>query len=463
MSSVAVIGGGITGLAAARGLGGASADVHVTLLEREPRLGGKILTEHADGITYEAGPDAFVARDPAIMQLCSDLGLGEDLIPPAVFGAHIWSGGKLKELPAGWAFGLPASTGALLSSRLLPLDTKIRALWDLAAPGKLTGDDISIGDLVRRRFGGQILERVVDPVFAGSRAGTVDDISLAAASPPLDAVARSASSITRGLGKARREGKVPQGPPPFLGLAGGMQGLVERINNSMSGVTVMTGTAAERVETSGRDYQVHLDNGSTLDADAVVIATPAFDAAGLLESVDPETARQLYRIQYASSAVAVLVYEGSHDKIPKTGSGFLVPSKDHKVLSACTWFSKKWPTAVPGDDRLVLRCFVGRSGREASLALDDASLLSLIDVEVRDALKLTVALQTSRLYRWDRGLPHYRVGHLQLIEKIDAALAAAPGIALAGAAYRGSGLPDCVRQGEAAAARILNFLTSPGG
>jgi oxygen-dependent protoporphyrinogen oxidase len=462
MSSVAVIGGGITGLAAARALAGASGDVHVTLLEREPRLGGKILTEHADGITYEAGPDAFVARDPAIMRLCSDLGLGEELIPPAIFGAHIWSGGKLKELPSGWAFGLPASAGALISSRLLPLDTKIRALWDLAAPGKLTSDDISIGDLVRRRFGGQILERVVDPVLAGSRAGTVDDISLAAASPQLDAVARSTASITRGLGKARREGKVPQGPPPFFGVAGGMQGLVDRMKHSMPGVTLMTGTAATRVEGSGPGYQIHLDDGSTIGADAAVIATPAFEAAGLLESVDPETARQLYRIQYASSAVAVLVYEGGHDKIPETGSGFLVPSKDHKVLSACTWFSKKWPTAAL-DDRLVLRCFVGRSGRDAALALDDASLLGLIDVEVRDALKLTTALQSSRLYRWDRGLPHYRVGHLQLIEKIDAALAAAPGIALAGAGYHGSGLPDCVRQGEAAAERVLGFLTGPGG
>jgi oxygen-dependent protoporphyrinogen oxidase len=437
--------------------------VHVTLLEREPRLGGKILTEHADGITYEAGPDAFVARDPAIMRLCSDLSLGEDLLPPAVFGTHIWSGGKMKELPAGWAFGLPASAGALLSSRLLPLDTKIRALWDLAAPGKLTGDDISIGDLVRRRFGGQILERVVDPVLAGSRAGTVDDISLAAASPPLDAVARSSSSITRGLGRARREGKVPQGPPPFLGVAGGMQALVERMKSSMPGVSLMTGTAATRVEASGAGYRIFLDDGSPLDVDATVIATPAFEAAALLEPVDPEAARQLYRIQYASSAVAVLVYDGGRDRIPATGSGFLVPSKDHKVLSACTWFSKKWPAAAPHDDRLVLRCFVGRSGRDVALALDDDDLLGLIDAEVRDALKLTVGLQSSRLYRWDRGLPHYRVGHLQLVDKIDAALATAPGIALAGAAYRGSGMPDCVRQGEAAAARVLNFLTSPGG
>ncbi|MEA2508820.1 MAG: protoporphyrinogen/coproporphyrinogen oxidase [Actinomycetota bacterium] len=464
MSAVVVIGGGITGLAAAHALVTQRTGVEVTLLERAPRVGGKILTERHDGITYEAGPDAFVARDPAIMQLCTDLELRDSLIPPSVFGAHIWSGGKMKALPPDWSFGLPTGAASLLGSDLLPVASRLRALWDLILPGKLQGEDISVGDLVRRRVGGQLLERVVDPLLAGSRAGNADDISVGAAMPQLDAIARSSSSLIRGLGGARKDSTLPEGPPPFLGIPGGMQHLVDALAGSLTGATVRTGAGAASIEpspTSG--YSVHLEDGARVRAQGVIIATPAYAAAALLESLDPEAARQLYRIQYASSAVAVLVYPGSNDKVPPTGSGFLVPSRDHKVLSACTWYSKKWPAAAAAAGRLVLRCFVGRSGRDASLALDDGNLISLIDGEIKEALGITEKLEGWKLYRWDRGLPHYRVGHRQLVEKVDAALAAHRGIAVAGAGYRGSGLPDCVRQGQEAALRIVDLLADADG
>jgi oxygen-dependent protoporphyrinogen oxidase len=464
VSAVVVIGGGITGLAAAHALANRRTDVEVTLLEREPRLGGKILTEQHDGITYEAGPDAFVARDPAILQLCTDLELRDSLIPPSVFGAHIWGGGKMRALPPGWSFGLPTSTASLLGSDLLPLASRLRALGDLILPGKLTGEDISVGDLIRRRVGGQLLERVVDPLLAGSRAGNAGDISLGSAMPQLDAIARGSSSVIRGLGRARRQGALPEGPPPFLGIPGGMQRLVDGLAGSLTGATLRTGAGAASIERSPTGgYAIHLEDGAMLNAQGVIIATPAYAAAALLESLDPEAARQLYRIQYASSAVAVLVYPGGNDTIPPTGSGFLVPSRDHKVLSACTWYSKKWPEAAGPAERLVLRCFVGRSGRDASLALDDGDLISLIDGEIKEALGITEKLEGWKLYRWDRGLPHYRVGHSQLVEKIDAALAAHQGIAVAGAGYRGSGLPDCVRQGREAAVRIVDLLTDADG
>jgi protoporphyrinogen/coproporphyrinogen III oxidase len=458
VSSVAVIGGGIAGLAAAHALVTKSPSLDVTLIEREPRLGGKILTEHDDGMTLEAGPDAFVARDPQIMQLCDDLGLHDSLIPPRVFGAHIWSTGEMSPLPADWAFGLPPSSSSLLRSNLLPVGSRLRALWDVVAPGTLTGDDISVGDLIRRRLGGELLERVVDPLLAGSRAGDADDISLAAAMPQLDAIARSSSSLIRGVGRARRDGTLPEGPPPFLGISGGMQRMVERLGAALTAASVRLGVGAASIESAPAGYLIHLDDRSTVEARGVIVATPAFHAASILESLDAEAARHLYRIQYASSAVAVLVYPDGDEVIPHNGSGFLVPSRDHKVLSAGTWYSKKWPDAT-GPGRLVLRCFVGRSGREAALALEDDELVSLIDGEIKEALGVPANLETWRLYRWDRGLPHYRVGHRQLVEQIEAALAAHPGLEVAGAAYRGSGLPDCVRQGQSAAARVAELIT----
>ncbi|MEA2505453.1 MAG: protoporphyrinogen/coproporphyrinogen oxidase [Actinomycetota bacterium] len=454
-----MVGGGVTGLAAAHALG-RGGGIAVTLLERDDRVGGKVLTEHRDGVTFEAGADAFVAREAAILQLCDDLRLRSDLIAPDIFGAHIWTRDGMKRLPSDWAFGLPTTVSGLMGNDLVPLRARLRALGDLALPGRVAGEDISVGELVRRRFGGELLEQVVDPLLAGSRAGTADDISLAAAMPPLDAVARSSASIMRGLGAARREGKLSQGPPPFLGLPGGMQDFVDRLTESLQPATVRTGTEARHINPSGTGYEIELGNGEMVPADAVIVATPSFVAAELLEAHNPEAARHLYRIQYASAAVAILVYDGGSESLPASGSGFLVSSRDHRVLSACTWYSKKWAGTAPGDGRLVLRCFVGRAGREASLALDDEDLVGLMDAEVREAIGLEAPLVTWKVFRWDRGLPHYRVGHLRLLEQVDTAMASQPGIALAGAAYRGSGLPDCVRQGEEAAVRAINFVSS---
>jgi oxygen-dependent protoporphyrinogen oxidase len=278
--------------------------------------------------------------------------------------------------------------------------------------------------------------------------------------PSLDAVARSSASVMRGLASARREGKLPQGPPPFLGLPGGMQGFVDRLTESLQPATIRTGAEVGRIIPSAAGYEIQLGNDESVPADAVIVATPSFVAAQLLEALNPEAARHLYRIQYASVAVAVLIYHGGSDALPASGSGFLVPSRDRRVLSACTWYSKKWGRSAPADGRLVLRCFVGRSGRDASLALDDEDLIGLIDAEVRAAIGLEDALGTWKVFRWDRGLPHYSVGHLRLLEQVDAAMAPHPGIVLAGAAYRGSGLPDCVRQGEEAAACAVNFVSS---
>jgi oxygen-dependent protoporphyrinogen oxidase len=242
-----------------------------------------------------------------------------------------------------------------------------------------------------------------------------------------------------------------------------MNKLVDRLADSLHRVDLRLGSAALRIDRTRDGYLVHLERGGSLATDAVIVAIPAFAAAQLLEGMSPEAARDLLRIQYASSAVAVLVYDGGVGSVPTSGSGFLVPSRERRALSACTWFTKKWPAASPVDGRLVLRCFVGRAGRDVSLERDDEDLIGVIDAEVRHALKLTSQLQTYKLYRWERGLPHYRVGHVKLVEQIGAALAEHPGLELAGAAYRGSGLPDCVRQGRQAAAAAMNFITGSRG
>jgi oxygen-dependent protoporphyrinogen oxidase len=243
-----------------------------------------------------------------------------------------------------------------------------------------------------------------------------------------------------------------------------MQQLVDELRSSLTSVDLRIGAEAARIETSQqRRYRVGITNGEAVHADAVIVGAPAFAAAELLTSLAPDTARSLAGIRYASSAVAVLVYDGGDVAIPGYGSGFLVPSGDHRVLSACTWFSKKWPHASARKERLVLRCFVGRAGDESILALDDDGLVDLIDNEVREALDMQSSLESWKLYRWNRGLPIYRVGHLRMLEELEASLERHPGIELAGAGYRGSGIPDCVRQGKEAAGRVLDLVTTMHG
>jgi oxygen-dependent protoporphyrinogen oxidase len=449
----AVVGGGIAGLVAARELGAAGAPV--VLFEASERLGGKIRTDALEGLRVEAGPDSFVAREPAAKNLSVDLALGEELVEPAAFGAHVWIGGRLRPIPPSFVLGLPTDPLGLLRSRLLTPVGMLRALGDLVLPGRLRGPDVSVGSLVRRRFGSEVLDRLVDPILAGTRAGRADDMSLAAAAPPIDAAARRGRSVLVGLLRERRAAGGESGPPSFLGLRSGMERLVERLGAELSGtVDLRTATEVEGVATSDGFYRLQHSGGEE-DARAVVVATPAYAAARLLASLSPEASRELGSIPYASVGIVNLLYPPEAVRLPRAGSGILVPSSEGRLLAGCTWTSRKWPHLAPPDGGSLIRCFVGRGGEEPSLELEDAGLVERLHGELVAALGLRAAPRAWRVTRWVRGIPQYAVGHSDRMDLVEAALARWPGIALAGAAYRGSGLTECIAQGQAAARRVL--------
>lgn len=449
-ASVAVIGGGITGLVTAYALRDRA---HVALFESSERLGGKIRTERLDGAIVELGPDSFLPRDEVPLELCRAFGLGNDLVEPADFGAWLWVSGKLVRLPEGFVLGLPAAPLSILRSRVLSPAGALRASMDLFLPGPLRGPDVSVASFIRRRFGSQVLERLVDPLLAGTRAGDVETMSLAAAAMPVDDIARRHRSVTLGLRRAARAQQ--GGPPRFFGLREGMSSLVDALEGALENVDVIRSAPVEGLAREGDRYRISAAGGSVI-ADRVVVAVPAHAAARLLAGAAPGAASDLERISYASVAVANLIYPPGAASIPEQGSGFLVPRSENRTIAACTWFSKKWPHASPDDGRIVLRCFAGRSAGEPALSVDDDPLLASMRADVEEALHITAEPSSSRLIRWDRAIPQLEVGHLALIDDIERSLRReAPGVVVAGAGYRGTGIPDCIAQAYAAAEGVL--------
>lgn len=441
--SVVVVGGGITGLVAARRLAQAGEDV--VLLEAAPRLGGKIITHHLGDVIVEGGPDWFVTRAPHALALCGALGLSEDLVAPAASGTLVVRGGKLRPFPSGFVRGVPTSARAALSGGFLSPLGAVRVLGDYILPGPLQGPDTSIGTLVRRRMGNQVLERLVDPMLAASRSGGPDDVSLAAGAPELDAAARSSRSIMRGL---RRRADAP-GTWPFLGLRGGFARLVAAVAGDLGNAEVGTSAPVERVDAAGAGWKVTHSGGEVVAARAVVLTVPAPTAGELLSGPAPAAARRLAEVVYEPAAVVGLVYPPGTAPAPSGASGVLVPRSERRTVTACAWFSAKWPHSTPPDGPDVVRAFVG--GPAALLPEDE--LVGRVSAEVADLTGAPARPDAVVVARWEDALPVLGVGHLDLVDEARAALP--PGLAVAGAGYHGSGLPDCVRQGEEAAEAVL--------
>lgn len=451
-----MVGGGITGLVAARALV-RDQGVDALVLEASGRLGGKVRTDELAGWPIELGPDSFLARDACGVELCRALGLEHELVRPAEFGAQLWARGAMRPLPDGFFLGLPSSPWALLRARVLSPAGAARALGDLVLPGSVRGGDVSIGSLVRHRFGDEVLERLVDPILAGTRAGTPDLMSLEAAAPEIDSIARSHRSVMLGLAHARRSGRLSGGPPDFVAPRRGMQALIDRLHDDIdSRVEVVTGVSVTGIQAGGNG-EVVLDcgDGEARVADGVVLAVPTHEAAAVVAGLSPQAATALRGISCASVAIVNLLYDPGVVTLPARGSGMLVPRKEGRTLTGCTWFSRKWPHRRPPDGGSLIRGFIGRAGEDPSLRLDDEALVRRVHAELRLALGVPTGPRAAKVTRWPRAIPQYEVGHNRRVQTIEDSLARRAPVVVAGAGYRGSGLPDCIRQGGEAAARVV--------
>jgi oxygen-dependent protoporphyrinogen oxidase len=462
---VVIIGGGISGLVAAYRLQQARNDsLRVTLLEASDRLGGKILTDRFDGLTIEGGPDSFLSSKPAALNLCEDLAVSDRLIGTTESGGgtYILSHGRLEPLPEGITMLVPTRLRPLLRSRLLTLRGKLRMGLDFAIPRRRDDGDESVGHFVRRRLGPDAFERMAQPLLSGIYAGDAEQLSLLATFPRLRDTERRYGSLTRGMLAQRRQARQTASNGPrrsaFMSLQGGTAELTDALVMALEQIDLRTSTAANRIEQAvdGR-FAVVTASGDRIDADALILATPAYASADLLRTFDPWLADLLNRIPYVSTATITLGYRTADLNPQSAGRGFVIPLVENRELTAVTWATNKFAGRAP-DGIALVRGFVGRAGREAVVDLPDNELLALMRRELREILGLDAEPVVARVYRWRRALPQYVLGHLDLMRQIDQRLEALPGIQLCGSAYRGVGIPDCIESGQAAAARTLANL-----
>lgn len=474
---VAVVGGGITGLALAYRLRTrlAATCVEVTLLEASDTPGGKVFTFHEEGYTLEGGPDSFLTRKPQTLALVQELGLADDLVetPPAHRRSFLYVDGRLVHPPKGLVMGVPTDLESLFASPVVSRAGKVRALQDLVLPRLLReGEDTSIGEFLTRRLGREIVTRLAEPILSGVYAGSADELSLDATAPQLREAERRRRSLIQGLkppttGRAAAQvqgGTAPAPPALFATLGSGLDRLVAALVTALgdAGVAVRTG-AQGRVTALARGvrpdgtplYQLRTQAGEPVEADAVVLTVPAPDAAVLLQDVAPEASAELGAVRYVDVALVGLGYRNEDVDLPP-GSGFVVPRDQDLPITATTWLSQKWPgTAPPG--HTLLRVYLGRSGEAPVLTHSDEGLVEL----ARDSVRRTVGERGAptyvRVVRVPRGLPQYTVGHLTRLANTEHALAAVPGLWVTGAAFRGVGLPDCIRQAEETADQVAAF------
>jgi oxygen-dependent protoporphyrinogen oxidase len=449
-----VVGGGITGLAAAHALRRDRPDHEVVLLEADARLGGKIRTSSFAGREVDAAADAFLARVPEAVDLCRQLGLSDDLVTPASRTAYVFTRRRLHQFPAGLVLGVPTDLDALASSGVVSAAAVERAAHDLESDEPPWAGDESVGALVRRRVGDEVYETLVAPLLSGVYAGDADSLSVETVAPQFVRAVQEHGSLIRGL-RAQSAAASPDAPV-FAGLRHGTQSLVDALERTITqtGVQVRRSTRVERVERGANGLEVRTAHGDVISASAVVITTPDPVTARLLASAAPDVARDLAQVVYASVVLVNLAFPPSSFRSVIDGTGFLVPATEPLLLTACSWASNKWHHLA--GDPVILRASAGRARDPRAFELDDAALVEQLVADLHTTMPLTGAPLDVQVNRWPDALPQFTPGHGRRVAAWRERLAdSLPGVVLAGAGIEGLGIPACIRQAEAATRAVL--------
>ncbi|MCT9091011.1 protoporphyrinogen oxidase [Streptomyces sp. ASQP_92] len=451
--SVIVIGGGISGLAAAWELRGRA---EVTVLESDAQVGGKLRTGTLAGVAVDEGAESVMALRPEAVELAEAVGLGRTLVEPAPAPVTVWTRDALRPMPAGHVLGIPSDPAALAGTGLLSDEGLARLRTEPDRPPAPVTEDVAISAYLTERIGREAVDRLVEPLLGGVYAGSTDELSLRSAMPGVAGIAeRGEPLLTSLLGRPRPRGSFVRG------IEGGTGRLALAVARA-SGARVLTGTtvrALERTASGGwRVQAVTADGPLLLTADAVILAVPAFAAAALLRPHAPAVHGDLAAIPYASTAVLTMAFPRDRTGLGALpgGNGFLVPPVDGRTAKAATFLSTKWRwQAAAAPHLFLLRASVGRAGEEHLLDRPDRHLLRTALHDLHHAVGPIGEPLAARVTRWDRGLPQYTVGHAARLARIRAGVAALAGLEVCGAAYEGVGIAACVATGSAAARRVL--------
>lgn len=519
---VAIIGGGMTGLGAARkldSLRAAGASFDWVLFERDDHFGGKVQTVRRDGYVIEGGPDSAIIEKPWPITTARELGIEDRLLNSneEIRKSYVFSGGRIHELPEGIVLMIPTRLVPFALSSLISWPGKLRMGMDLLLPRGPVQDDESLGDFVRRRLGREALAKVAEPIVAGIHAGDPEQMSVRATFPMFHEMEQQYRSLIIGMLQRRRKRarlqaqalaaqsggaaagahltggasgagvSLPIKPQPkrsyFYSFATGLADLPDAMVASLPAANLRHGSAVSAIERrgaagaaggssaaagpaaaasarggQGTGYVLTLADGSHEVCDAIVLAAPAWASGALLRMVAPRAAADLESIAYVSTATVSLAYRRDQIANMPSGFGVVVPRAEKRPLMAVTFSSSKFAHRAPAD-RILLRGFVGRAGAEEAAQLDDAEMVRVVRRELASMLGIAAEPELSEVFRWPQGMPQYRVGHVSLVDRIEREIATLPGIELAGGAYHGIGIGDCLREGAAAAERAFDHVS----
>src|SRR5581483_723354 len=462
MMRIAVVGGGISGLAAAYALEEerrAGTSVEYVVYESSSRLGGVLRTEYVDGCVVEAGPDSFITEKPWAADLCRALGIGDQLIGSndADRKTYILTRGRLVEMPDGLMFMVPTKILPTGLSPLFSWKTKLRMAQELLHPPRAVDHDESVAAFVERHYGHEMVSRLADPLLSGVYGCEAANLSVRAVLPRVAEMERTHGSLGKAMLASRRKmrsGPRKAAPPLFTSLKQGMQSLAETLVSRLTPAALLTNTPVQAIQPQSEAGGWTVSAGLKSDHfDGVILALPGPAAADILRIASPELAGEVAGIQYSSSITVGLGYDHEVRQALPPGFGFLVPRGEGKRLLAATFVHNKFPYRAP-QDRALLRCFFAGSNAESVWPYSDDQIIGIVRNELQQIIGLRAEPLFARVYKWKSAMAQYGVGHLERLERIEQLRRQLPGLALAGNALRGIGVPDCVRSGRDAAAGL---------
>jgi len=471
MHRVVVIGAGITGLAAAHRMRELAAErefpLEVLVLDRATHTGGPLATVRRDGFTIETGADSFLTEKPQAAELARRIGLGDDLIPTReeFRRTRVVHNGRLVDIPDGFSLMAPSRLGPVMRSELFSPAAKLRIALEPLVPKRKDRRDESLAAFVTRRLGREVLDRVAQPLAGGIYTADPSRLSIAATTPRFVEMEQRHGSVIRGLRIADRAraaaGTKTQGTSGarwtlFATLRNGIGALPDALASNL-GECVRLGVEVKQISPRGDGCTIVTESGEQFSADAVICAAPAYAAARMVRAADPHLADLLGAISYASAATVNMTFHESDFPAPPNSFGFVVPIIERRRIIAGSFTSLKFENRAPAG-MILARVFIGGQLQTALMQLDDDAMVTAAREEFRELLGVTAAPRFAIVRRWPDSMPQYEVGHLDRVAEIERTAAAIPRVALAGAAFRGVGIPDCVRSGEQAATTILDLL-----
>lgn len=473
--NIVIIGGGISGLATAYSLeerakrNGKS--LFITILEKNNRVGGSILTERENGFIIEGGPDCFISEKPYALQFCKKLGIGDNLLctNDEFRKTFVLWKGNLHELPEGVMLMIPTRIVPILKSSLISSIGKLRMAMELLIPKKRSQEDESLSEFVCRRLGKDVLDKIAEPLVAGIHAANPDTMSVKSTFPKFVQMEEEYGSLIRAMIAKKKMmnnsiSETTQGYTMFMTLKNGLDELPVTIVKSLKTTKIIKDKEAVRVVkspskiTTGESiYKILLKDGEGVDADAIVFATPSYETARLLSELDGIMSDQLDKIPYISTATVSLAYKKNAVSHPMNGFGFVVPKPEKRKIMAATWVSRKFSYRVP-EDSLLIRCFVGGYYNEDLIFMDDEDMIKMVKGELKDIMGINADPILARLYRWKKAMPQYTIGHDERLTILNRMLSKEHGLFLTGSAYRGIGISGCINDADLTADAVIKHF-----